>query len=247
LRDDAYDEDGILEAVAPKVYEDGGPLESIREKVEIYMGRYNDAKPPSPLNLVLFDDALRHMIRIARIIETPRGSALLVGVGGSGKQSLTRLAAYVGRHKIFQITLTKSYNLQSLYDDIKELYVSAGKERKNTTFLFTDSEIKDEMFLEAINNILMTGQIPGLFAKDEMIAMTGDLAEDFLKRVAHHKLLRALQHCKKLQKKIQNYRNPNKKTHKKESITKNSHFFSKMYPPIGRKKNLRRAWSACAQ
>ena len=68
-----------------------------------------------------------------------------------------------------------------------------------------------------------------------------------LKRVAHHKLLRALQHCKKLQKKIQNYRNPNKKTHKKESITKNSHFFSKMYPPIGRKKNLRRAWSACAQ
>ena len=59
--------------------------------------------------------------------------------------------------------------------------------------------------------------------------------------------MRALQHCKKLQKKIQNYRNPNKKTHKKESITKNSHFFSKMYPPIGRKKNLRRAWSACAQ
>jgi dynein heavy chain len=147
--------------------------------------RYNDTKPPSPLNLVLFDDALRHMLRISRIIETPRGSALLVGVGGSGKQSLTRLAAYVGRHYIFQITLTKSYNLQSLYEDIKELYVSAGKERKNTTFLFTDSEIKDEMFLEAINNILMTGQIPGLFAKDEMIAMTGDLSEDFLKERPH--------------------------------------------------------------
>jgi dynein heavy chain len=79
---------------------------------------------------VLFDDALRHMLRISRIIETPRGSALLVGVGGSGKQSLTRLAAYVGRHYIFQITLTKSYNLQSLYEGIKELYVSAGKEQK---------------------------------------------------------------------------------------------------------------------
>jgi dynein heavy chain, axonemal len=185
LKDDVYDEDGILEAVAPKIYEDGGPLESIRERVEMYMGRYNDAKPPSPLNLVLFDDALRHMLRISRIIETPRGSALLVGVGGSGKQSLTRLAAYVGRHKIFQITLTKSYNLQSLYEDIKELYVSAGKDRKNTTFLFTDSEIKDEMFLEAINNILMTGQIPGLFAKDEMIAMTGDLADDFMVERSH--------------------------------------------------------------
>ena len=185
LKDDVYDEDGILSQVAPKIYEDGGTLESIRERVEMYMGRYNDTKPPSPLNLVLFDDALRHMIRISRIIETPRGSALLVGVGGSGKQSLTRLAAYVGRHTIFQITLTKSYNLASLYEDIKELYVSAGKERKNTTFLFTDSEIKDEMFLEAINNILMTGQIPGLFAKDEMIAMTGDLADDFMVERPH--------------------------------------------------------------
>lgn len=52
--------------------------------------------------------------RISRILEAPYGNALLVGVGGSGKQSLCRLAAFLSTLEVFQITLRKGYGINDL-------------------------------------------------------------------------------------------------------------------------------------
>ena len=179
LRDDVFDEDEVLIAAAPKIYEPGGTLPMIRDRVQSFLDKYNVEFPNRQMPLVLFDDALRHMIRIARILGMPRGSVLLVGVGGSGKQSLARLASYIARNFTFQITLTKAYNTASLMEDLRVMYREAGQKQQSTTFIFNETEIKDENFLEYINSLLMTGTIPGLFAKDEMMGLTADLQDKF--------------------------------------------------------------------
>jgi len=76
LRDDVYDENDVLIEEAPKVYEDGGSLDSIRDRVYMFMEKYNQEFPSKKLGLVLFEDALKHMLRISRLLEMPRASGL---------------------------------------------------------------------------------------------------------------------------------------------------------------------------
>ena len=80
------------------------------------------------------------------MVRQPRGNALLVGVGGTGKQSLTRLASHMCSYQCFQIELTRGYNYESFHEDLKIIYQMAGVEGKDTVFLFTDTQVKFNFF-----------------------------------------------------------------------------------------------------
>ncbi|KAL8017811.1 putative bromodomain, AAA+ ATPase domain, dynein heavy chain region D6 P-loop [Plasmopara halstedii] len=137
-----------------------------------YLDDYNITFP-SQMHLVFFNDAIHHILRICRVLRQPRGNALLVGIGGSGRQSLTRLASFIADYKCFSIEITRGYGMNEFHGDLKNVLMTAGAYNTPVVLLFSDTQIVNESFLEDINNILNTGEVPNLYANDEIEKIVG--------------------------------------------------------------------------
>nr|AML30863.1 axonemal inner arm dynein heavy chain 7 [Marsilea vestita] len=164
-----------INSAEARLYEDLGEYSLIKRLFEEILDEYNLTN--KKMQLVMFDDALEHLTRIHRIMRLDQGNALLVGVGGSGKKSLSKLAAFTAGSTVFEITLTRGYNEDSFREDLKKLYTMLGVENKRVVFLFTDSHVVDEGFLELVNNMLTSGMVPALFKEDEKDSLIGQVRD----------------------------------------------------------------------
>ena len=144
---------------------DNFELDNLRMGLTEHLEEYN-LSVSSQMHLVFFQDAIRHITRICRILRQPRGNALLIGVGGSGRQSLTRLSSFILGIECCSIEITRGYGSAEFHETVKSILFKAGS--GPVTFLFTDVQIVKESFLEDINNLLNSGDIPNLYEPDEI-------------------------------------------------------------------------------
>ena len=156
-----------LSTADPKPYVFIKNLSDLQRIITEALDDYN-AVATAPMRLVLFMDAIRHITRICRIIRQPQGNALLLGMGGSGRQSLSKLAVHVSDYRIFQIELSKNYGVAEWKEDAKSQLMKAGIEGEPLCFLFSDTQIIDESMLEDVNNILNSGDVPNIYKNDEL-------------------------------------------------------------------------------
>jgi len=153
------DEEGMNYTCVPS-------LEILKKTLDHSLVQYNQSK--AKMDLVLFNLAAEQVCRITRILSNPGGNALLVGVGGSGKQSLSKLAVFICGYELVTLRVTGDFSINDFKESIKVMYKKAGVKSSNPlVFLLNDSQIIDERFLVYVNDLLSSGFIPDLFAPDE--------------------------------------------------------------------------------
>lgn len=119
-----------------KLYDQFANIDALTVRLRDALREYNELN--AAMDLVLFEDAMKHVCKITRIVSNSSGHALLVGVGGSGKQSLSRLSSSICQFRTVGILISSSYGMNELKQDLIAFYNRAGCKDEGLMFLFTE-------------------------------------------------------------------------------------------------------------
>ncbi|KAA0175572.1 hypothetical protein FNF27_02982 [Cafeteria roenbergensis] len=173
------EDDGAAGESVHRVYEEC-PAPSRLRAMLAAMQEEHDVDAKRPLRLVLFAGVIEHVLRLCRILAHPRGHAILVGVGGSGRQSVARLASHISACELFQPEAGDGFTRDRFREDLKSILRLAGVDGRRCVVLLGDSQLADESLLEDVNVLLNAGTVPGIFATEEedaIVMAMDDLAE----------------------------------------------------------------------
>ncbi|XP_041462850.1 dynein heavy chain 8, axonemal-like [Lytechinus variegatus] len=141
-------------------------LEMVHKCILSHLTRYNEEFGNVTLNIMLSDDVIYHVIRMHRVLSFHHGgSMMLVGAIGSHLTTLVNLALHVADMPIHPMDTTKA---NTFFDGLRSAVRLSGTEGKMLTLMFTGRDLKEDVYLDAINSILICGEYPPLFSNDEL-------------------------------------------------------------------------------
>uniref|UniRef100_A0AAR2JK60 Cytoplasmic dynein 2 heavy chain 1 n=1 Tax=Pygocentrus nattereri TaxID=42514 RepID=A0AAR2JK60_PYGNA len=145
--------------------------EVIRKGVIMY-GREN-----RELDLLLFPEVLDFMSRVDRVLGSPAGSLLLAGRSGVGRRTAVCVVSHMHGATLYTPKISRSYGLKHFRTDLKTVMQLAGIEGQQTVLLLEDYQFVHPSFLEMVNSLLSSGEVPGLYSTEELEPLLSSLKD----------------------------------------------------------------------
>lgn len=147
-------------------YEEQTNITTLLETVNTSLMEFNKSNRVK-LNITVFKDSILRLVKLSRILKSSPGNALLIGISGSGRRNLTKLASYINNIKFMQPNITMNYSGKDWNDQIKSILKESGGFGNQVVFLLREQDILHDQFLENINFLLKGSEIPILYNPDE--------------------------------------------------------------------------------
>ena len=145
--------------------------EMVSEKLLSYENEYRT------LGLSLYPDMLFQLAKLENILLQEGGSLLLAGRTGMKRWDSVCLVAYMLHINIYTLKIGRNYQAKSFYADIKQAVYEAGIQGENTILAIEDHQLINPLFIESINSLLSSGEIPGMYNKEELETLFNEIKD----------------------------------------------------------------------
>nr|DBA32514.1 TPA: hypothetical protein GDO54_000298 [Pyxicephalus adspersus] len=154
-----------------------GRLNSADFKDVIKKGLIQFSRDNRELNILLFHEVLDYISRVDRVLSFPGGSLLLAGRCGVGRRTVTSLVSHMHGAVLFTPKISRGYELKQFRNDLKQVMQMAGIEGQQVVLLLEDYQFVHLTFLEMINSLLSSGEVPGLYTTEELEPLLSPLKD----------------------------------------------------------------------
>lgn len=148
----------------------------------IDQARKTYAREVAELDVLMFDEMIERLVGIDRALSKPGGALLLAGRSGTGRRALVSLTAHMLRMETTTLKITRGYSVKSFKIDLKDAMRKSGVEDEPILLVLEDHHFVESSFMEMINSLLSTGDVPGLYAQNELeplLSPLKDLASEY--------------------------------------------------------------------
>ncbi|KFP28061.1 Cytoplasmic dynein 2 heavy chain 1, partial [Colius striatus] len=145
-----------------------GRLDSTDLKDIIQKGIIHYGRDKKETEILLFQEVLSYMSKVDRVLSFPGGSLLLAGRSGVGRRTITSLVSHMHGAVLITPKISRGYELKQFKNDLKHVMELAGIEAQQVVLLLEDYQFIHSTFLEMINSLLSSGEVPGLYKIEEL-------------------------------------------------------------------------------
>lgn len=147
-------------------------VELVEQSLKKYGREYQD------LALFTVEETIRRLSAVDRKLSTPGGSLLMAGRTGVGRRALVLLTAYIQRLEVTTIQVRRGYGVKHFKADLKTFMTRAGVEGERLVVILEDHQLVDPSFIEMVNSLLSTGEVPGLFQGNELEPLLAPIKDE---------------------------------------------------------------------
>ena len=126
-----------------------------------------------------FDEFLTNCKIIDRLISKDYNNLVLIGTYAVGRKKCARITSSAKNYDQFCLSLTKDYSMKEFKKNIKDLFNIVVVENRVTVFMIEIHHVIQPEFMEYINSLICSGEVPSLLSHDEQDAILNQIVNEF--------------------------------------------------------------------